>query len=139
MRLVFRRLWEDSDGMLEFRLTVENEQYRSTHDCYLYPGTIREFGEGLASFPKSIADSVVLESGGEDPKWYGWLRLRAYVYDSAGHSALECLTETRGDELVRASARFSFRLQAAAFNELGKQLIEWSPNSRDFTFEAREA
>ncbi|MDH4259588.1 MAG: hypothetical protein OEW16_04715 [Gammaproteobacteria bacterium] len=140
MRLALLRLWEDDDGMLQLQLSAESGQRALSQDLYAYPEELREFGTKLEAFPSSVKDSVVFEYGTSDPKVYCWVRLRAYVYDGAGHSALEVMAQNNLEPPVQASALFSVKLEAATLNKLGQELVAWSRlKEGDFEFEAREA
>jgi hypothetical protein len=101
---------------------------------------VLEFGAKLRAFPSSVKDSAVFEYGADDPKQYCWVRLRAYVYDSRGHTALEIFVQNNLEPPARASGVFSVKLEAATLNTLGQELIAWSRlKEGDFEFEAREA
>jgi hypothetical protein len=140
MRISLQRLWEDDDGMLQLQLTAANGARAMSQDLYAYPKTLEEFGVKLQAFPSSAKDSAVFEYGSTDPKVYCWVRVRAYVYDGTGHSALEFAAHNNLEEPAQASAQFSVKLEAAALNELGKALAVWSRSKQgDFEFEAREA
>ena len=126
--------------MLELRLTLENDRYRATEEFYVYPEDLGEFGRRLADFPSSLIDGVTFEVGSKEPKSYCWVRLRAYVYDAKGHTALEFRFENHADEPLKAAAQFSVALEAATLNELGRGLAEWAQEGGEvYVLEAREA
>jgi hypothetical protein len=140
MHLALHRLWEDDDGMLQLQLRAQSGERALSQDFYAYPEDLRQFGATLEAFPSSAKDSAVFEYGSGDPKVYCWVRLRAYLYDSAGHSALEVMVENNLEPPAQASAQFSVKLEAATLNKLGQELVAWSRSKeRDFEFEAREA
>jgi hypothetical protein len=126
--------------MLHIQLTAEHGERALSQDFHAYAEDLREFGTKLEAFPSSVKDEVLFECGANDPKQYCWVRLRAYVYDRAGHSALELLVQNNSEPPVLASAVFSVKLEAATLNRLGQELAAWSRSKQgDFEFEAREA
>lgn len=131
MRFTLKRKWEDDDGMLEIEVYFAYAGYAATQDIYVYPSQLSEFGAKLESFPSSIQDEVILEIGSTDEKWYCWLKLRAYVYDLTGHSALEFSVQSNGAVQERTRAQFSAKLEVASLNELGKQISNWAGNNLD--------
>ena len=140
MRLSLRRLWKDDDGMLQLELSAQNGRRALSQDFYAYPEDLRQFGAKLEAFPTSVEDAPTFEYGANDPKVYCWLRLRAYVFDGSGHSALELMVQNNKQPPEQASALFSTKLEAAALNKLGQELVAWSRlNEGDLEFEASEA
>lgn len=68
-----------------------------------------------------------------DVKWpsdealvHGYLLIRAFVHDGAGHCALEFQGETRGDALEGSLVRFAITTEAASLNDLGRSLVAWA-------------
>jgi len=140
MRLALRRLWEDDDGMLQLQLHAANGPRSISQDFYTYPSDLEQFGAKLQVFPGSVKDAAIFEYGSTDPKVYCWVRMRAYLYDGAGHSALEFTVHSNQPQPDQASAQFSVKLEAATLNKLGEELAAWSRSKEgDFEFEASEA
>ena len=83
-----KRIWTDSDEMLQLEVTASNGEQISNQDFYVYPDDLTNFGSQLQNFPKSQADVVSLEYG-EDPNFYCYFLLRAIILDSVGHAAIE--------------------------------------------------
>jgi hypothetical protein len=140
MRLTIKRLWEDSDGMLQLDMCVANEAHCLSQDFYAYPEDIARFGAQLEGFPTSATDTVVFEYGSTESKIYCWVRLKAYCYNLAGHSALEFSVDNNREPPDKACGVFSVKLEAASLNALGTALAAWAKSGEDkFEFEAREA
>lgn len=123
--IAFKSVSSDDDGMLQIDVTAANSYAAATMDVYLYPDEIENFATELERFPTALAHEVVLESGSSDPKWYGHLRVRVYVMDRAGHSAVEVLMDRRGKPPGRASHHFYLTCNPADMNELGRRLKQW--------------
>ena len=140
MRLGLQRLWQDDDGMLQLQLRVALEHQALSQEFYAYPEGLREFGGRLVAFPCSNTDSPVFEYGANSAEAVCWVRMRAYMYDGSGHSALEFITQNNLQPPAQASAVFSAKLEAASLNRLGHELVLWL-NSKEpnFEFEEREA
>lgn len=130
MELTLSRRWLDDDGMLQVDVSVSYGGYATYQDVYVYPEDLIEFGEQLANFGASAQEEVVLEVGSTDESAYSWLRLRAFQYDSVGHSAIEVSTQCNGAPHVRARCQFSALLEIASINELGSQIKAWSKDSQ---------
>lgn len=129
MRFSLNRLWVDSDGMLEVQVFLEGSGYAATQDIYVFPATLHEFAQKLQSFPSLVSDESVLEIGSTEADAYCWLKLRAYVFDGCGHSALELSVKKNGAPQVCAQSRFSVLLEVAALNRLGKLIEDWAAAS----------
>ncbi len=131
MRFILRRLWVDTDEMLQVEVFFEGVGYSATQDIYVYPDTLQEFGEKLQKFPTSISDEVVLEVGSIEDGHYSWLKLRAYVYDGSGHTAFEISVNNNGVSPAKALSQFSVLIEAASLNSLGKEIKNWTINNEN--------
>jgi hypothetical protein len=125
MEIRFARLWEDSDGMLQVEVRASAGGYAASLDFYVYPEQLNTFGNALLDFTGAADVEPTLEIGSIDESWSCWLRLRAFAFDKAGHSALEISTNKNGARQVQAATRFSGVMEVAAINQLGKSLIQW--------------
>jgi hypothetical protein len=123
-----KRLWVDDDGMLSLSVTASNGRNSNTLETYIYPEQLLEFADRLERFPTSRDDAPLLESGGPDPKWHDFLRIRASLRDAAGHSALEFHMETRGAPPAAATSHFYLSCNPGDVNTLGVQVREWLQN-----------
>ena len=140
MRLTLRRLWEETDGMLHLDMHAANATSYLSQDFYVYPDDLARFGAKLEAFPSSVTDTAVFEYGSAESNVYSWVRLKAYLYDLAGHSALEFSANNNKQPPEQASGVFSVKLEAASLNALGAALGAWAKSTEDdFEFEAREA
>jgi hypothetical protein len=140
VRLTLQRLSDSAEGTMQLQLSVETGKRALSQEFYTYAEDLREFGAKLEGFPTSLKHAVVFECGANDPKVYCWVRLRAYVYDHVGHSALEVLVQNNCEPPLQASAVFSVKLEAATLNRLGQELIAWTRLKHgDFHFESGEA
>jgi hypothetical protein len=80
-------------------------------------------------YPTDIGDEVRYEIGGRTENWAHYLLLRAFIYDSVGHAALEFAADNRCGVPGHAQARFFICCEVAALNRLGKQLQTWTLDS----------
>lgn len=131
MNIVFNRLWVDSDEMLQVELFLEGNGYAATQDFYLYSDTLKIFGRKLQEFPSSVSDEAILEVGSSEATHYCWAKLRAYVYDGSGHTALELCTKRNGAPHVCAQSKFSVVIEAAALNNLGLKIEKWAFDNKE--------
>ena len=123
--MAFKSVSSDDDGLLQVAFTAGHSSANAAMYVYLYPDQIEHFAAELERFPTGLTHEVVLESGSSDPKWYGHLRVRVYVMDSAGHSAVEVLIDDRGEPPGRASHHFYLPCNPADMNEVGRRLKQW--------------
>lgn len=112
--------------MLEVEVFLEGSGYAATQCVYVYPTTLEKFGQQLQSFPSSVSDEAVLEIGSTEANADCWLKLRAYVFDGCGHSALELSVKKNGAPQVCAQSQFSVLLEVASLNSLGKLIENWA-------------
>ena len=127
MRLSLNRNWVDTDGMLSITFSIERgDGYAMSQEVFVYPGTLQEFGYQLQKFPSSSSDEAVLEMGSQDEDAYSWVRLRAYVYDGSGHTALHVAANHNPSKHLQAGCQFSMPVEAASLNLLGAKIEAWS-------------
>ena len=137
--LEFKTLWRDTDDMLALQVTVQGGGHAATHEAYVYPQHLDEFGAALKAFPFGGAREAVLESGAEDPKFYGHMKLRVFLLSGFGRSALEMQHEIRGEPPHRASATFYILGEPASFNRLGEDICQFvASNSQTMRTEWRD-
>ena len=131
---------EDEDGSLHIGIESSNSIYSSYEECYLWPETLREFGEQLMSFPKSKEQEVVFRYGEESDECFSFISIKIFVYNANGHSALEVrMNSNKTNELKRVS-NYCIQCEVAALNQFGKKLIEWDPiKEKVFRFEFSRA
>lgn len=130
MRLAFTRDWVDTDGMLSVVVSFERgDGYGASQDVCLYPVQLADFGRGLRSFPASARDEVLLHAGAADDEGYSALKLRAYVFDGSGHTALQVSLWGNPSPQLRASLDASVPIEAATLNRLGEQIEAWAQNN----------
>ncbi|WP_316871494.1 hypothetical protein [Ralstonia wenshanensis] len=136
MQLHIKPVWIDDDGLMQVRVSVDGNERQSWGEAYCYPEAVSEFGQALIDFPSSISDEVKLELGSMDPTYADYLLVRAFVYDGAGHCAIEFRAESRGDAITSSSVRFAVPTEAASLNEMGRRIMAWSLSPTEpFAFE----
>lgn len=117
---------------LHIEMHASNGSTSGTQDFYCYVEDLEEFARELSSFPSSITSEATLEAGKRDRGWAHFVRVRAFVYDRVGHSALEIDLASHADEPHGAAAHFFILCEPASLNRLGKNLLDWCGN-RDVT------
>jgi len=131
MRLVFERLWMDTDGQFGLQVSLEGDGFGATHEANAFADDLQTFGKNLQRFPQTISDEVAWKYESIDDKSRDWLILRAYVYDGVGHTALEMAMNKSGTRHVRATSQFSLPVEAAALNSLGKRIEDWAVDNQE--------
>ena len=125
MRISIERLNEDVDAP-HVELKISHGDFSAVQDSYISDEYFLEFGKELQSFPQNLKHEVIFEDGSPDPKYYCYIRLRAFVYDGVGHSALEIRIENHGVAPYSATAHFYILCEVGTLNHLGKALESWA-------------
>ena len=136
MQLHIKPVWIDDDGVMQVRVSVDGNERQWWGEACCYPAAFSEFGQALIGFPSSTSDEVRLELGSMDPMYADYLLVRAFVYDGAGHCAIEFKAESRGDAITSSSVRFAVPTEAATLNEMGRRIVAWALSPTEpFAFE----
>jgi hypothetical protein len=114
------------DDFLQIEGVVSNDLFQATIDTYLNRDNLVIFGEKLQAFPRNLKDEVILEVGEDNEQSYSYLFLRAYLYDTVGHAALEVKIRKNGIPVIAAYTHFSIATEVASLNEFGRVLSEWA-------------
>ena len=125
-RVIFRDFPYEPELHIELRAT--NGEFSATQGFYCHAEDLVEFGDSLCSFPRDVNHEVRFELGDPDPKWAYHIVVRAYAYDSVGHSAVEIFVQNRFEPPHGAEASFSIVCDPAAINRLGESLKSWARN-----------
>ena len=136
MQLHIEPLWTDDDTLMQVRVSLAGNGRQAWGEAYCHPETFSQFGQSLIDFPNSTSHEVKFELGSADQKYSEHLLLRVFVFDGAGHCAVEFIAETRGNSLASSSVRFAVPTEAASLNKMGKEIVAWALSpSVSFTFE----
>ena len=81
--IILRTIYEDLPDMVEIETRVVAGDWSGTACAYASPDVLKQKAQRLADWAKHPQDDCVLEAGADTG--IGWLRLRFYVIDSAGH------------------------------------------------------
>ena len=117
------------DPAWHVQLRASNGSIATSIDFYTQPDDLEPFASALTAFPRSLHDESCFEVGSDLGRWAYHIYLRAYTFDSVGHSALEILTDNRTEPPDHGRVHFAIRCEAASLNRLGKQLSEWLKHS----------
>lgn len=117
------------DPAWHLQLYASNGSVATTIDFYTQPEDLEPFATALAAFSRSLRDEAAFEVGSDFGRWAYHIYLRAYTFDSVGHSALELLTDNRTQPPDHAKVHFAIRCEAASLNRLGAQLNQWLKHS----------
>jgi hypothetical protein len=69
--------------------------------------------------------SFVVELGGKSGKWAHFVLIRAFLFDSVGHAAIEFAVSNNSTPPYSAQTSFFIRSEVASINYLGQQLRAW--------------
>ncbi len=116
------------DPAWHVQLHASNGAIATTIDFYTQHQDLEPFATALNAFPRCFRDEAIFELGSDLGRWAYHVYLRAYAFDSVGHSALEILTDNRTAAPDHARVHFAIRCEAASLNLLGNQLLKWIEN-----------
>ena len=116
--------YEPDEWHVSFR--ARNEDVAGALDVYLHPEDVREWGEHLVDFGTSIEDEATFELGSREGNGAYYLLVRAFIYDSAGHAAIEFDADNLRTPPYGTQAHFFIPCEVASINRLGRQVRSWS-------------
>ena len=123
--------------MEHFEISFECSEYKTTQDSYGYKEDFLIFGNKLANFPLNIDDRAIFESGSDQENYYCHIRIKAYVYNKSGHTALEINTKNNLMKPANAEVKFNIICEAAEINRIGHMLKIWSTSDKkEFVYES---
>lgn len=94
---------------------------------YMNAASLVEWANHLEVFPRDNNDVFLFEIGSERPedRWAYYLRLRAFLKDAAGHSALHIRLNNNQDLPSREIAEFCLDAEPSQINRLGRLCREF--------------
>ncbi len=122
-KLILKNLM-DEDSDLHLEISVSNGTFWASQDFYVSKKSICDFGKELLSF-SGKNDDAVLEYGGDAPKWYCFIKIRAYPFKSNGNSAIEIVVDNHADKPSWGRSEFSIQCVPSDINRLGKLIVDW--------------
>jgi hypothetical protein len=106
-------------------ISASNGSFSGVQDFYTYPEDLENFGSNLCKFPKNIQDEVRFELGDQTSKWAYFILIRAFLFDSTGHAAIEFSVNNNSIPPNHAQTSFFIHSEVASINNLGQQLKAW--------------
>jgi hypothetical protein len=122
----------DEDGLIQGRIYVTNQAFSGAVEDYFADYQLRDFGVSLQQFPSKLHHEVTFENGIDTAGFRGYLFMRAYVHDSAGHVAVQFKLRVTAAPVLSAYADFSILTEAASVNGFGRALVAWVTSGQEF-------
>lgn len=119
-------IWTDRD-LVECRVRATGEGYSATADIYFTVGSLREFADTIAAFPKSTEDHREFATENYKPDGNAF-RLSLQCIDGSGHGV--ALVELADHEDTRQTALIRFPVEAAEVDEFEKALRKMSATEK---------
>lgn len=112
---------------LNLVISASNGMMRGTLGYYCDAEDLGKVGQELSVFPRGQEDSYLYELGSPRPeeRFAFHLALRVWTLDSAGHCALQIVMNNNQPPPADVSCTFSFRVEPAAINRLGRLLTRF--------------
>jgi hypothetical protein len=122
-------LWHDAD-LVEVEIRASNGEFSGTAQTYIEAGGLAKSAANLAGFPNDPTDIRELQFGEFGTKFAGgFIHLRFFCLDSAGHAAVEIRIESAhlSDLAVKGSrasqsAHFFAGVEASAVDDFVAEL-----------------
>lgn len=118
-----RLLYDDSAWHVE--ISASNGYFSGVQDFYTYPEDLNALGTDFYKFPQSIQDEVRFELGDRTGKWAYFVFVRAFLFDSVGHAAIEFAVDNNATSPNHAQTSFFIRTEVSAINNFGQELRAW--------------
>lgn len=114
------------DGLeWHIEISASNGYFSGVQDFYTYPEDLNIFGSNLYKFPQNIKDEVRFELGEQTDKYAYFVLIRAFLYNSVGHAAIEFAVDNNAKSPNHAQTSFFIHTEVNAINNLGQQLQSW--------------
>ena len=120
----FERFSYDSSEW-HVQINASNGSFSGVQDFYTYPEDLEALGLGFCKFPQNIQDEVRFELGNRTGNWAYFILVRAFLYDSVGHAAIEFSISNNAIPPYLAQTNFFICTEVASINNLAKKLMEW--------------
>ena len=137
--LHLRCLSHEGPGEIQLVMSASNGRTSGCIEFYSHSEELVKWSEHLEQFPRHATDVFLTELGSERPedRWSCYFRVRAFLADSVGHSALHFRFSNNRDLPHRELSEFCIQTEAASINRLGTairsfaslghQLLVWTP------------
>lgn len=125
-----KSIWED-ESLLEIKIFASNGIFSGAANCYTNRGKIKELGEMISGFPKSIEDKVDFTTGESDTSSFFSLSLK--TLDGSGHikvrvkiAHIQTFTNSEQENYL---SEFDIPIEPAGIDNFSKQLIVLSKSN----------
>ena len=107
---------------------ISNGNITALFDYYDNADSLKEIGKRLYEFPSHKNDVFLYEIGSEKPedRFAYYFRLRAFMTDARGNSAIQIRFSNNRDLPYREIIEFCIRTEPAAINRLGKLFMAFA-------------
>lgn len=122
-RLTLRVVYEDLPDLIQVEARFVAGEWSGVTWAYTSPASLAEEARGLVAWTGRLREEFILEAGSETET--GWLSLRWYPVDRAGHLACHvrfATKEGRRPESVRRLS-YEFDTEPALVERFARQLI----------------
>lgn len=119
-------LYDDID---DFKINIKFESSKNCSSLEIWGANdmFKDFAKKLMDFPFGQSKTVKFEWGKDDDKWAYYLLVSVDVVDPAGKTVIKILTDNKAKDSNHYRCVFPIETEVAVINELGKQLVKWTP------------
>jgi hypothetical protein len=119
------------DDYLGVEIAAGSGRFSGSAHIYAGVNQLSEFAQTVAGFPSSAADRRSFEFGTRDPKYAGgFVALTFHCRDGSGHPVTSIAIQDDDGFPTKASAEFTFPVEAAALDRFVQSLVELEATKR---------
>ena len=112
------RVVDFDDDYLALDISAHSGRFAGTARIHADPDELSTFARQIEGFPASPKDEQRFDFGSTDPQFAGgFVSVRLYCLDAAGHAYLEATIEDDDQHHDEASARLGFLILAAGVDQ----------------------
>ena len=121
---------------LQLRFRISNGHQYGDAEIYANAEDVKDWGAALVDFPQHKAHVYLWEAGSEyqEDRYAHYMRLRCFVRDSVGHSAIQVRYSNNGEPPHKELFEFTIPVDAAALNRLGSALLRFAALEHEALF-----
>jgi hypothetical protein len=106
-------------------ISASNGYFSGVQDFYTHPEDLNTLSSNLSKFPQNIQDEVRFELGERTNKWAYFVLIRAFLYNSVGHAAIQFAVDNNAKSPNNAQTSFFIHTEVNGINNFGQQLRTW--------------
>jgi hypothetical protein len=117
----------DDEHDIHLGIRFDSKTCSSYIEIYGQTGIFTDFAKELVDFPFGQVKTIGFQYGEDDDKWAYYLLITVDVFDPSGKIVVKTIVDNKGDATNHYRCEFPIITDVATVNELGRQLLKWTP------------